>query len=128
RRFRHCGGVQGASAGRAARGGRECRALDADVEVDDPVVVDVDLAVVVEIAVGPTGDAERHGEVDAAVVVDVDLAVEIRVPAVGVHHQRVAAGNRLSRPDGGIGGSGQAFDFLAGGHADAVEVAAGGDG
>src|SRR5439155_20013601 len=52
------------------------------------------------------------------------LPVDVRVAAVRVHHHGVRAGYGLSGPDGGIGGSRQAFDFLAGGHADAVEVAA----
>src|SRR5439155_3688657 len=96
---------------------------------DDSVVVDVDLAIVIEVAIGPTGDSERYREVDPAVVVDVDLAVQIGVAAVGVHDQRVGPADGLSRPDGGRGAAeGNAFHFRPGGHADAVEVARGRDG
>src|SRR5436190_287668 len=53
------------------RTARQRRALDADVEVDDAVVVDVDFTVVVEVAVEISGDAQGDVEVDPAVVVDV---------------------------------------------------------
>src|SRR4051812_27513558 len=72
RRLRHRRG--GHAFGAASSGKR--RALDADVEVDDAVVVHVDLPVVVEVAVVPAGGAEVHVEVDSAVIIDVDLAVE----------------------------------------------------
>src|SRR5438034_916757 len=55
-------------------------ALDADVAVDDGVVVDVHLAVVVEVAVEPAGRSQTDVAVDPGVVVDVQLAVEVRVP------------------------------------------------
>src|SRR5207247_9868903 len=99
------GGDAGQRGGRAAidaGAGREGRALNPHVEVDDPVVVDVDLAVVVEIPVGPTGHAQAYVEIDLAVVVDVDLTVKIRVAAVGVHHQRIGSRDGLTRPDGGV--------------------------
>jgi len=57
------------------------------------------------------------------VVVDVDLAVQVRVAAVGVHHQRVGAGDGLPGEDGGIGG-GDRLDLLCGRDADAGEASA----
>src|SRR5206468_3144486 len=90
----------------------------------DAVVVDVDLSVVVEVAVDPTRQADGDAGINVAVVVDVDLTVEIRVSAVGVHDQRVASGDGLSVPDGGRA-RGDALDLRAGGHADAGEVARG---
>src|SRR5262249_42469490 len=95
----------------------------ADVEVDDAVIVDVDLPVVVEVAVEPARDPERRAGVDVAVVVDVDLAVEVRVAAVGVHDQGLRAGNSLPGPDGGGGGGGEAFDFGCLGDADGGDAA-----
>src|SRR5205823_4062152 len=59
------------------------RALGADVEVDNAVIVDVDFAVVVEIPVEPAADVHRGVEIDPAVVVDVDLAIERGVAGVG---------------------------------------------
>src|SRR5205809_765369 len=67
--------------GAIARRGKRC-ALDADVEVDDAVIIHVDLPVVIEVSVVPARRAERDVQVDATVVVDVDLSVEIRVPAI----------------------------------------------
>src|SRR5207247_5997845 len=78
RRFgnrRHAG--RPGHARRAAWSGGERSALDPHVEIDDAVVVDVDLPVVVEVSVGPAGDAQAHVEVYFAVIVDVDLAVEV---------------------------------------------------
>src|SRR5262249_55742807 len=63
---------------------RERQALIPDVLVDEVgVIVDVDLAVVVEITVGPSGETGCEALVDLHIVVDVDLAIEIRVAAVG---------------------------------------------
>src|SRR5439155_8054516 len=58
-----------------------------------------------------------------AVVVDVDLAVQVRIPAVGVHHKCVAAGDGLSVPDGG-GGGGDAFGLCCGGDAEGGQASA----
>src|SRR5207247_2463885 len=77
------------------------------------------------VAVVPTGRSQADIAVDAGVVVDVDLAVEICVTAVGVHHQRIAAGDGLPGPDGGLGG-GDSFDLRGGGDADAGKAAGGG--
>src|SRR5439155_21011916 len=63
--------------GEEGRTRRKRRALNADVEVDDAVVVDVDFSVVIEVAVEPAAGAEWHVEVDPTVVVDVDLPVEV---------------------------------------------------
>src|SRR5439155_26736024 len=100
-------------------------ALNADVEIDDAVVIHVDLAVIVEIAVRPAGYAQAHVEVNLAIVVDVDLAVEIGIPAVGVHDQCVGPSDGLSAPDGRVAGVGEVLHLLRGGDADAGEVSAG---
>src|SRR5437016_855908 len=59
--------------------------LQREDKIDDAVVIDIELAVVVEIAVVPAADAaERDVEIDLPVVVDVDLAVEGGVAGPGV--------------------------------------------
>src|SRR5436309_1839817 len=58
-------------------------ALDRDVEIDDSIVVDVDLAVVIEITVEPGAGSQRRVEIDPAVVVDVDRATQVGVAGVG---------------------------------------------
>src|SRR5438876_746524 len=90
---------------RLTRSGKR-RTLNADVEVDDAVIVDVDFSVVVEIAVEPAARSQRDVEIDSAVVIDVDLAVQVRVAAVGVHDQRLIAGHSLAGPNGGRRGRG----------------------
>src|SRR5439155_27091179 len=76
----------------------------------------------------PAGDPELHGEVDPAVVVHVDFAIEIRVTAIGVHHECVRARHGLPRPDGGRGvAKRNALRLGGGGDADAGEGAGGGD-
>src|SRR5690242_2237975 len=53
-----------------AASGEERRPLDRDVGIDDSVVVHVDLAVVVEVAVEPPGDAgQDDAGIDVAIVV-----------------------------------------------------------
>src|SRR5439155_7068986 len=116
-----CGLGHGGYRRRRIRAGGKRRTLNADIEIDDAVIVDVDLPVIIKVAVAPSGDSQRHGEVDAPVVVDVYLAVEIRVPAVRVHDQRVASRHRLAGPDGRCGG-GDAFRLSGGGDADAGEA------
>src|SRR5262249_11651935 len=102
--------------------GRERRALDADVEVDDAVIVDVDLPVVIEVAVVPAARPQRGVEIDSTVVVDVDLSVERGVAGVGVHNQGVGGGDGASAEEGeaGLAGAGDAERGEAGrggGHA-----------
>src|SRR5207253_2809960 len=100
--------------------------LCADVGVDKAgVVVDVDFAVVIEVAIGPTRQARRNSVIDADVVIDVDLAIQICVAAVGVHHEDVAPGDGLSGPRcrGGGGGGDGVGGF---GDADGGVVSAGG--
>src|SRR5205823_10741470 len=106
----------------------ELRALDPDVEVDDAVVGDIDLAVVVEVPVEPPVHAEGNVEIDPAVIGDVDLAVQVCIPSIGVHDERVGAGHGLSSEDGGIGRVGQPLRLLSGGDTDGVEDAGGGGG
>src|SRR4051794_8989995 len=80
----------------------QLRALDRDVAVDDPVIVDVHEPVVVEGAVEPAVDrpGKRGGGVDLAVVVDVDDAVEVRIAAVGVDDEGVTGMHRLPGDSG----------------------------
>src|SRR5215207_5625866 len=75
-------GDGGERAGRfrgAAGRGKRPEGLHADVAVDEEVVVAVDDAVVVEIAVLPAGEGAREAGVDAEVIVAVELPVEVRV-------------------------------------------------
>src|SRR5262249_19821774 len=58
-------------------------ALVAHVAVENDVIVDVDLAVGVEIAVEPAAQGRCDALVDVGVVVDVQLSVEVGVAAVG---------------------------------------------
>src|SRR4051812_18522502 len=61
--------------------------LIADVGVDHRrVVIDVHLAVIVEIAVGPAAQTCCDTRVDLDVVIDIDLPIQRGVAAVGVHH------------------------------------------
>src|SRR5947208_10180514 len=78
------------------------RALDADVEIDDPVIVDVDLAVEVEVAIEPPGRAQRDVEIDPPVVVDVDPAVEVGIAAVGQLDEDGAGVDGLAFPEFGL--------------------------
>src|SRR5439155_12544987 len=107
--------------------GDEWGALNSDVEVDDPVIVDVDFSVVVEIPVEPAGCSQGRVEIDPAVVIHVDLPVQVCVAAIGVHDQRVAAGDGLAGPGGGFGG-GDAFDLRSRRDAKGREIASGGAG
>src|SRR5258705_317921 len=75
-------GVQQASAD--TRRMLQRRALNAEGEIDDAVVVDVDLPVVVEVAVEPAVGIQIHVEIDPAVIIDVDLPIEICVGGPGV--------------------------------------------
>src|SRR5205823_12260621 len=77
---------------------RELRTLNAYVEIDDPVVRDIDFPVVIEVSVEPPAHSERDVEVDAPVVADVDFPVEIGVPAVSVFHENARGVDSLSRP------------------------------
>src|SRR5436305_9914543 len=70
----------GGQARRAARrcnrpqGGDDRRCLNADVAVQDSIVVDVDFSVVVEVTVVPAARAQTDVRIDPAVVVDVQLS------------------------------------------------------
>ena len=74
--------------------------MPADVGVDQEVVVAVDLAVVVEVAVEPAGPALRREALSMVeVVVAVDLPFEVRVAGVGVHDHHVTAGEGVIGED-----------------------------
>ena len=76
--------------------------MHADVSVDDPVIIDVDLPIVVEIAIEPHIRAEVYVPVDTTVVVDVELSVEVRVPAVGELDQDARPVDGLPVPQRGV--------------------------
>src|SRR3954451_10509408 len=71
------------AAGRSEDGAQDL-GLNVERPVDQRVVIEVNLAIAVEIAVEPAGAVLVEAGVDAAVVVEVDLAVEVGVAVVGV--------------------------------------------
>src|SRR5439155_19586846 len=115
------------SAAVAGRRRSQRRALDADVEVDDAVIVHVQFAVVVEVPVEPAGDAQGHVEVDLAVVVDVELSVKVGVPAVGVFHDDGGPVDGLAAIKHGLE-SANAVDERGVGDAEGGKIAGGGGG
>src|SRR5438093_1352598 len=76
------------------RGRAEADALAGVITVDHEVVVSIDAAIVIEVAVGISEQrrdivARRIGGVDLEVIVAVDAAGEVCVAGIGVHHQDV---------------------------------------
>src|SRR5207249_896792 len=91
---------------------------------DDPVVVDGQLAVVVEVAVDPALRLERVVEVDFPIVVDGQLAVEVGVAAVGVLHDHGGGGDGFAVEGAGLG-AGQVEGVGGGGDGERRQLAAG---
>src|SRR5207253_2789854 len=94
---------------------RQLRPLDREVEVNNSIIADVDLPIVIEIAVAIAGDVQRDVKINPAVIGDVDLAVDVRVAGVRVSHDGIAAvddlpgiGDALDVADLGGGERGEA--------------------
>src|SRR5439155_22607181 len=96
--FRHGRHATQSAAATPIGAGREgAQRLVADVGVDNKVIVAVLLSIVVEVTIEPTGSA---GDVDvgveAEVIIAVQFSVEVRIAAVGIHDDFLAAGQGLA--------------------------------
>src|SRR5947209_8226975 len=73
--------------------------LAVECGINQRVVIEINFAAQIKVAVEPVGAARIESAVDAGVIVKVDLAVEIGVAVVRVLHERIPGGIALTGED-----------------------------